>query len=119
MTATTRRPGGALHVERVARKRHDCGWACGLPIEPGTRYVRSSLPPRTDCNESDHWWTQALHGPRMTDCPHDTLVVSAAHGQHQARCTCGWRRPERATESEAVADVEEHLRLNAQPGDPQ
>lgn len=58
-----------LHTPHVARKRHRCGWECGEPIEPGTAYVRSALPPRTEPNESDHWWTHALHGPYPDDCP--------------------------------------------------
>jgi hypothetical protein len=102
----------SLHVERTARKTHACGWACGVPIEPGTRYVRSSLPPRTDPNDSDHWWTQALHGHRMTDCPHQHMVVSPAFGRHQARCSCGWRAEERTSEQLAVRDVEAHVALN-------
>jgi hypothetical protein len=59
----------SLHAERTARKRRACGWECGSPIEPGTRYVRSALPPRTEPNESDHWWTHALHGHTRDDCP--------------------------------------------------
>lgn len=59
----------SLHAERVARKRHVCGWDCGHPIEPGTRYVRSSLPPWTDPNETGSWWTHALHGASRHECP--------------------------------------------------
>lgn len=59
----------ALYVERTARKRHRCGWECGEPIEPGTRYVRSALPPWTEPNASPQWWTHALHGRSRRDCP--------------------------------------------------
>jgi hypothetical protein len=59
----------AIHVERTARKRYRCGWDCFEWIEPGTRYVRSSLPPRTDPNGSDEWWVQALHGHTRDACP--------------------------------------------------
>jgi hypothetical protein len=59
----------ALHTVRRARKRHACGWLCGSPIEPGTLYVRSALPPWTEPNESDHWWTHGLHGRDPNDCP--------------------------------------------------
>lgn len=60
---------GALHVDRVARKQHHCGWDCGDPIEPGQRYIRSAMPPWTEPNESPHWWTAALHGASLYDCP--------------------------------------------------
>jgi hypothetical protein len=69
MSATTRTKHGALHVERTAVKRHICGWDCGYPIEPGERYIRSAMPPWTEPNESDHWWTHAIHGPTFYDCP--------------------------------------------------
>lgn len=60
----------SLHVERVARKPHVCGWECGDLIEPGTRYIRSSLPPHTEPFEDcDHWISQALHGASLYDCP--------------------------------------------------
>jgi hypothetical protein len=77
---TTRMPGGALHTRHVARKRHVCGWDCHELIEPGTRYIRSALPPRTDVNESDHWWYQALHGSFPNECPrrHGVLVGPSA-----------------------------------------
>lgn len=60
---------GALHTEHAARKRHHCAWDCGSPIEPGAAYIRSAMPPRTDVNTGDHWWTMPLHGPTQYDCP--------------------------------------------------
>jgi hypothetical protein len=60
---------GALLIERVARKQHHCGWDCGDPIKPGERYIRSSMPPWTEPNESPHWRTHALHGADLYDCP--------------------------------------------------
>lgn len=68
-TAPVRVSPGVLHTERTARKRYRCGWECGAPIEPGTRYVRSALPPWTFPNESGHWWYQALHGHFSDGCP--------------------------------------------------
>lgn len=59
----------ALHREATARKRYRCGFECGQPIEPGTRYVRSAIPPRTEPNDSDRWWSHALHGRTFQDCP--------------------------------------------------
>lgn len=64
-----RTPHGALHTEHVAKKQHHCGWDCGDPIEPGARYIRSAMPPHVEPNESDHWWTHALHGLTLYDCP--------------------------------------------------
>lgn len=60
---------GSLHTKQTARKRHRCGWECGSPIEPGTVYIRSAMPPRTDVNTSPHWWTMPLHGATLYDCP--------------------------------------------------
>jgi hypothetical protein len=59
----------SLRTEHVARRRYLCGWDCGEPIEPGTRYIRSVIPPWTEPNESPHWWTHRLHGPKYGDCP--------------------------------------------------
>lgn len=59
----------ALHRERTARKPYRCGFECGELIEPGTRYVRSAIPPGSDPNYSDEWWTHALHGHSYQDCP--------------------------------------------------
>jgi hypothetical protein len=58
-----------LYTEQVARERHRCGWDCGSPIEPGTRYVRAALPPGSDPNYAAGWWTLSLHGRQLTDCP--------------------------------------------------
>ena len=58
-----------IYVERTARKRHDCAWDCGSPIERGTRYVRAATPPWSEPNESDHWWYAALHGRYLDSCP--------------------------------------------------
>lgn len=59
---------GVLRVERVARKRHHCDWDCEQPIEPGTRYVRWSLPPGSDLGNTG-WWSLAGHGHSLHDCP--------------------------------------------------
>lgn len=34
-----------INKERTARVEHRCGWDCGIPIEPGDRYVKSSVTP--------------------------------------------------------------------------
>lgn len=61
--------GRILHTERTARRDYPCSWECGDPIKAGARYVRSALPPWTEPNESDHWWTARLHGHTYYDCP--------------------------------------------------
>jgi hypothetical protein len=58
-----------LRTEQTARKRYACDWGCGAPIEPGKRYVRSSYPPHTDPNDSDHWVSYRLHGSSLYQCP--------------------------------------------------
>lgn len=58
-----------LYTAHTARKQHQCLHECGDPIEPGTRYLRSALPPWTDPNESARWWYGAVHGLSFYDCP--------------------------------------------------
>jgi hypothetical protein len=52
-----------------ARRRYVCDWACGDPIEKGSRYTRAAYPPHTEPNESEHWVTYRGHGPTLYDCP--------------------------------------------------
>lgn len=57
--------------EQTARRRYECGWGCGEPIEPGTRYVYASIPPQSSvaAGYSEHWQHARLHGRSFYDCP--------------------------------------------------
>lgn len=44
---------------RTARKRHHCetnSYACVRTIEPGDRYIYSTLPPNSELG-NETWWT--------------------------------------------------------------
>lgn len=58
----------SLYREQVACRDYVCERECGEPIRKGTRYVRASLPPWTEPNESGHWWSIRLHGRTWDDC---------------------------------------------------
>lgn len=58
-----------IYSERTARKEHACAWDCGEPIMRGDRYVRSALTPHDNDIGNHGWWTHALHGRALTDCP--------------------------------------------------
>jgi hypothetical protein len=57
-----------LYTEHVAKRDRECD-GCRELIPAGTRYVRCSLPPWTEENESDHWWTMCCHGRTLAACP--------------------------------------------------
>lgn len=59
----------AIHRERAARKDHECGWGCGVPIKAGKRYVMSSLTPGDPEIGNVGWQHSALHGLSLMDCP--------------------------------------------------
>ena len=59
----------AIITESTARRRYTCSWDCGSDIEPGQRYVRWSLPPRSEGNSDDHWVSGTAHGDLPEKCP--------------------------------------------------
>lgn len=66
MTATGRHSDSTLRTERVARSQRWCDDSvCREPIAAGERYTRMSLPPRTDVNTSDRWWTLHVHSSHV------------------------------------------------------
>lgn len=64
----------SLHREHTARRRYRCDWGCGDPIEPGTRYVYSALPPGAEPLCAEGWTVQRLHGDTFYDCPGVSLT---------------------------------------------
>lgn len=59
----------AIYKERTARKVHQCGWNCGVPIKPGEHYVMSSLTPNDNEIGNLGWWHMPLHGRSLSACP--------------------------------------------------
>lgn len=67
-----------LITPSTARKRYPCSWDCGSPIEPGTRYIRWSIPPGDEGNEDgDHWIVGTLHDRDPGKCP--TFIHGTPH----------------------------------------
>jgi hypothetical protein len=60
----------AIYKDRTARKPHRCSW-CEGTIQPGERYVLSSLTPHDNDIGNLGWWHSALHGRERSDCPED------------------------------------------------
>ncbi|WP_327223092.1 hypothetical protein OG229_02790 [Streptomyces platensis] len=47
-----------LRSYRTARTAKRCSMhGCRRTIQPGDRYLRTSLPPLVDANSSEHWWS--------------------------------------------------------------
>ncbi|MER7151213.1 hypothetical protein [Streptomyces lydicus] len=64
----------ALRSYRTARTAKPCGMhGCHRTIQPGDRYLRTSLPPLVDVNSSEHWWSLNVCTACMRD---DTAGVS-------------------------------------------
>lgn len=57
-----------LRSYRTARTAKRCGMhGCHRAIQPGDRYLRTSLPPLVDPNSSEHWWSLNV----CTECMRD------------------------------------------------
>lgn len=58
-----------LATEQRARGSYLCD-RCGELIAAGATYVRATLPPFAEPNESKHWWTLRYHGHQYENCPY-------------------------------------------------
>lgn len=73
----------ALRSYRTARTAKPCGMhGCHRTIQPGDRYLRTSLPPLVDVNSSEHWWSLNVCTACMRDNTADE-ANSAAHFNEQ------------------------------------
>lgn len=60
---SARTESGALRTYRTARTAKRCDMhLCFNRIQPGERYLRTSLPPLVDVNSSEHWWSMNICG---------------------------------------------------------
>ncbi|MGW2920322.1 hypothetical protein ACWDBF_21025 [Streptomyces angustmyceticus] len=68
-----------LRSYRTARTTKRCSMhGCRRTIQPGDRYLRTSLPPLVDPNSSEHWWSLNV----CTECMRDDTSTE----EHAAAC---------------------------------